>query len=67
MTLRRPLAFALIPLSALPLAAGVPLVAPSVEKRVQELRGQTTEQRAEPSAAPRVDPPHAPASDRPDE
>jgi hypothetical protein len=43
-TLRRSLAFLLIPLSAVPLAAGFPLVAPSVEKRVQELRGQSTEQ-----------------------
>jgi hypothetical protein len=62
MILRRPLAFALIPLSAVPLVAGFPLVAPSVEKRVQELRGQSTEQvgdRSEPTS-PHVDRPRQP-------
>jgi hypothetical protein len=54
MTLRRALAFALVPLSALPLAAGAPLVAPSVEKRVQELRDRPGE-RAETRRPQRVD------------
>jgi hypothetical protein len=39
--LRRAAAFALIPLSALPLVAVAPLVAPSVGNRIDELRGVT--------------------------
>jgi hypothetical protein len=39
--LRRAAAFALVPLSALPLVAVAPLVAPSVEQRIDELRGKT--------------------------
>jgi hypothetical protein len=60
MTLRRSLAFALVPLSAVPLAAGFPLVAPSVEERVRELRGQSTEQqvpRSHPADGRHLDPP----------
>jgi hypothetical protein len=60
MTLRRSLAFALVPLSAVPLALGAPLVAPSVEERVKELRGQSTEQqvpRSDSTDRRRLDPP----------
>jgi hypothetical protein len=35
--LRRACAFALVPLSAIPLIAVAPLVAPSIEQRVHEL------------------------------
>lgn len=46
--MRRTLAFLLVPLSALPLVAISPLVAPSVERRIDELRG--SEQVAPPRA-----------------
>lgn len=39
--LRRLAAFALVPLSVVPLVAIAPKVAPSVERRVGELRGTT--------------------------
>jgi hypothetical protein len=38
--LRRAAALALVPLSAIPLVAVAPMVAPSVEQRVNELRGE---------------------------
>ncbi|ADB49805.1 hypothetical protein [Conexibacter woesei] len=37
--LHRTLAFLLVPLSALPLVAISPLIVPSVERRLDELRG----------------------------
>jgi hypothetical protein len=40
--LRRAAAFALVPLSAVPLVVVAPMIAPSVEKRMDELRGQHT-------------------------
>lgn len=39
--LRRAAAFLLVPLSALPLVAISPLIVPSVERRIDELRGAT--------------------------
>jgi hypothetical protein len=53
--LQRAAAFLLVPLSALPLVANAPLVAPSVQRRVDELRG-VTRQQAVPAPAPRNDP-----------
>jgi hypothetical protein len=47
--LQRAAAFLLVPLSALPLVAIAPIVAPSVQRRVDELRG-TTRQQAAPQA-----------------
>jgi hypothetical protein len=39
-TVRRLLAYALVPLSAVPFALTAPLVAPSVEQRVHDLRDE---------------------------
>jgi len=50
---RRLLAFALVPLSALPLLALAPGVASSVEQRLQELRG--TPRAEAPAPGPLVD------------
>ena len=52
--LRRAAAFLLVPLSALPLAAVAPAVAPSVERRLDELRG--TVEQAAPPAPTRTEP-----------
>ena len=46
---RRVLAFALVPLSAIPFVAVVPHVAPAIERRMQELRAP-----ARPAAEPPV-------------
>jgi len=51
MTMRRLVAFALVPLSAIPFAIAAPLVGPSVDKRVNDLRDRPAEQRA-PRARP---------------
>lgn len=51
MTLRRALSYAVVPLSAVPLAAAAAYLAPSVEHRVNELRARPSPA-AVPSPAP---------------
>lgn len=54
--LQRAAAFLLVPLSALPLVAIAPIVAPSVQRRVDELRGVTQQQAAPPAPAVGIEP-----------
>ncbi|HEY4278885.1 MAG TPA: hypothetical protein VGM91_11725 [Conexibacter sp.] len=50
--LRRAAAFALVPLSAIPLIAVAPLVAPSIEQRVHELTHSDSAHHAPANPAP---------------